>query len=177
MRDCCNRVPPHGDRGRGWERGARPVPETAIFAGGCFWSSESAFEKVYGVIEVVSGYTGGTTKNPNYGNYAREVTWRPCGYLRREPRELRGAPGRFWRSVDPADAGGQFYDRGPNYRPVIYWKSDRSGERRRGVEGGAGPIGQVHEAHRGSRRKRPSTPAEEYHQDYAKKNPVAVRVQ
>ena len=60
------------------------APQSAIFAGGCFWSMQSAFEKVYGVITAVSGYTAGKTKNPNYGNYAENghveavlVTWDP----------------------------------------------------------------------------------------------------
>ncbi|SFS19755.1 peptide-methionine (S)-S-oxide reductase MsrA [Yoonia litorea] len=94
---------------------------TAYFAGGCFWCVESDFEKVRGVAEVVSGYTGGTTVDPTYetlkgsGHYeaveitydADEVSYEQLLYA-------------FFRSVDPTDAGGQFCDRGDVYRTAIF---------------------------------------------------------
>lgn len=95
--------------------------QTAVLAGGCFWCIESDFEKVQGVQEVVSGYTGGTTSNPTYdtlkgsGHYeAVEITYDAdvVSYTR-----LLNA---FFRSVDPTDAGGQFCDRGPSYRTAIF---------------------------------------------------------
>ena len=148
-------------------------PETALFAGGCFWSMESAFEKVYGVISVVSGYTGGTTGKPTYENYAR------AGHV--EAVRVTFDPGRvgydalldvFWHHVDPTDAGGQFYDRGPNYRTVVYWKDDAQ---RAAVEASLAAL------RKSGPFKAPIVTevskagvffaAEDYHQDYARKNP------
>jgi peptide methionine sulfoxide reductase msrA/msrB len=149
--------------------------KTAIFAGGCFWSMQAAFEEVYGVISAVSGYTGGRTINPTYNNYAENghveavrVTFDPTrvGYS-----DLLDA---YWRHTDPTDAGGQFVDRGPQYRPVIYWMD----------EGQKAAAEQSKAALEKSRRfpepivteiakAQPFYKAEEYHQDYPKKHPEA----
>jgi peptide-methionine (S)-S-oxide reductase len=100
--------------------------ETAIVAGGCFWCVESDFESVPGVRGVVSGYTGGTTKNPTYkevgkggtGHYeAVEISFNPSKVSYAHLMEL------FFRSVDPTDAGGQFCDRGDSYRTAIFVKN------------------------------------------------------
>lgn len=97
--------------------------ETLIVAGGCFWCVESDFEQVHGVIDAVSGYTGGTVENPTYkqvtrgdtGHYeAVQITFDPA-VVSRETL-LRN----FFRSVDPTDAGGQFCDRGDSYRTAIF---------------------------------------------------------
>ena len=97
--------------------------ETAIVAGGCFWCVEADFEKVKGVREVVSGYTGCTVRNPTYkqvtrggtGHYeAVEITYDPGVISFAQIIEL------FLRSVDPTDAGGQFCDRGDSYRTAIF---------------------------------------------------------
>ncbi len=98
--------------------------QTAILAGGCFWCVESDFESVPGVIEVISGFTGGTVKNPTYrqvsrgktGHYesvkvifdADKISYDKLLYL-------------FFRSIDPTDAGGQFCDRGQTYRTAIFY--------------------------------------------------------
>ena len=95
----------------------------AYFAGGCFWCVEADFEKVKGVSEVVSGYTGGTTANPTY----KQVTRGGTGHY--EAVEIRYNDSTvsydrllhlFFRSVDPTDAGGQFCDRGESYRTAIF---------------------------------------------------------
>jgi peptide-methionine (S)-S-oxide reductase len=100
--------------------------ETAIVAGGCFWCVEADFEKVRGVREVVSGYTGGTVANPTYrqvtrggtGHYeAVEITYDPSVISYAQILDL------FLRSVDPTDAGGQFCDRGESYRTAIFVKN------------------------------------------------------
>ena len=92
-------------------------------AGGCFWCVESDFERVAGVIEVVSGYTGGTVSNPTY----RQVTGGRTGHY--EAVQIEYDPARvsanqllamFLRSIDPTDAGGQFCDRGDSYRTAIF---------------------------------------------------------
>jgi peptide-methionine (S)-S-oxide reductase len=102
--------------------------ETAIVAGGCFWCVESDFESVPGVKGAVSGYTGGTTKNPTYKQVGKGGT----GHY--EAVEINFDPGKvsyarllelFFRSVDPTDAGGQFCDRGESYRTAIFVKNTR----------------------------------------------------
>jgi len=146
----------------------------AIFAGGCFWCTESDLEKVPGVIAVVSGYTGGQLAKPSYdqvsaggtGHYeAVEVTY--------DPRKLGYAQllDAFWHDVDPFDDLGQFCDKGSQYRGAIFYlnadqkkiadDSKRALERRFGrkIVTGILPAG-------------PFYRAEEYHQDYAKKNPL-----
>lgn len=98
--------------------------ETAIVAGGCFWCVESDFESVPGVIEAVSGYTGGTVKNPTYkqvtrggtGHYeAVKIIYDPAKVSYAEIMRL------FFRSVDPTDSGGQFCDRGDSYRTAVFF--------------------------------------------------------
>ena len=102
---------------------AEAAQKRAFFAGGCFWCVESDFEKVKGVSEVVSGYTGGTTANPTY----KQVTKGGTGHY--EAVEIRYNNSTvsydrllhlFFRSVDPTDAGGQFCDRGASYRTAIF---------------------------------------------------------
>jgi peptide methionine sulfoxide reductase msrA/msrB len=99
-------------------------PQTAVFAGGCFWCVESDFEKLPGVVEAVSGYTGGRGDNPTYENYGEK------GYV--EAVQVLYDPAKvsynalldyFWRHIDPTDAGGQFVDRGPQYRSVIFYQN------------------------------------------------------
>jgi peptide methionine sulfoxide reductase msrA/msrB len=95
---------------------------TATFAGGCFWCVESDFEKLPGVVEAISGYTGGRGDNPTYENYGQK------GYV--EAVQVVYDPAKvsyqalldyFWRHVDPTDPGGQFVDRGAEYRSVIFY--------------------------------------------------------
>jgi len=111
--------------GLGIEHGKARAAQTEVLtvAGGCFWCVEADFEKVEGVIEAVSGYTGGNVKNPTY----KEVTRGGTGHY--EAVEIRFNPDKvsarqlydlFFRSVDPLDAGGQFCDRGDSYRTAIF---------------------------------------------------------
>ena len=97
--------------------------ETAIFAGGCFWCTESDFEKVPGVVSAISGFTGGRTANPTY----KQVSAGGTGHY--ESVRVTYDPARisysdlvhyFFRTVDPTDAGGQFCDRGDSYRTAIF---------------------------------------------------------
>ena len=96
----------------------------AIFAGGCFWCIEAAFQLMPGVVDAVSGYTGGTTEHPKYeqvltgrtGHFeAVRVTFDP------EQISYEALLDQFWRSIDPTDAGGQFYDRGSQYSTAIFY--------------------------------------------------------
>lgn len=86
--------------------------KTAIFAGGCFWCVEDAFDKVDGVSETVSGYAGGDLPNPTYGNHEGHVEALKVTY---DPSKVTFAEllDNFWRNIDPFDATGQFCDKGP----------------------------------------------------------------
>jgi peptide methionine sulfoxide reductase msrA/msrB len=149
------------------------TPQTAIFAGGCFWSMQSAFEKVYGVINAVSGYTGGTSRNPNYDTYvsgghveAVQVSWDPNRVTYKELLDT------YWHHTNPTDGGGQFVDRGAQYRPIVYYMNDQQradAEASRSALSKSGklpgPIAvQISKA-------MPFYRAEDYHQDYTTKNP------
>ena len=144
--------------------------ETLVVAGGCFWCVESDFERVDGVREVISGYTGGNVSNPTY----KQVTGGGTGHY--EAVEIQFDPdivseetllSLFFRSVDPTDAGGQFCDRGESYRTAIFANSQLQAEAARAVKAKAQKVlGQtivtpVLEA--GT-----FYPAEDYHQDYYK---------
>ncbi|MFH1855754.1 MAG: peptide-methionine (R)-S-oxide reductase MsrB [Candidatus Omnitrophota bacterium] len=99
--------------------------QKATFAGGCFWCIEPAFEKLYGVIDVVSGYAGGTGENPVYEDYAVkgyveavEITYDPSKISYSELLDV------FWRQIDPTDSTGQFIDRGGQYRTAIFYHNE-----------------------------------------------------
>lgn len=113
--------------GKSTEITGRHETSTAIFAGGCFWCMEKPFDTLEGVLDVVAGYTGGTTENPTYS----EVTGGGTGHL--EAVRVTYDPERvsygellrvFWRQIDPTDAGGQFADRGSHYRTAIFYFDD-----------------------------------------------------
>jgi peptide-methionine (S)-S-oxide reductase len=151
----------------------------ATFASGCFWCTESDFEKVPGVVDAVSGYTGGRVANPTY----EQVSAGRTGH--REAVQVMYDPARvsyqqlldvFWRNVDPVDAHGQFCDRGEQYTSAIYVTTD---EERRLAEASKGAVERS-----GRVRGRiatvilPAGPfykAEEYHQSYYKKNPLRYK--
>jgi len=145
---------------------------TAIFAGGCFWSTEYAFEKVYGVVAAVSGYTGGTSVRPTYETYERgghveavRVTYDPSWVRYEKLLDV------FWRSIDPTDAGGQFFDRGDSYRTVVFWSDEAqraAAEASREALRKNGPFTKpiVTEIRKASAFHE----AEAYHQDFARNN-------
>ncbi|MCL7486857.1 MAG: peptide-methionine (R)-S-oxide reductase MsrB [Desulfobulbaceae bacterium] len=151
--------------------------QKALFAGGCFWCMEKPFESLDGVISVTSGYAGGTTKNPTYDNYhdgghieVVEIVFDPARVTYRELLDV------YWRQVDPTDPGGQFADRGHGYITTIFYYDD---EQRRLAEQSKAELEK-----RGIFDKPIVTPivpaapfyaAEEYHQDYYKKNPIRYR--
>jgi methionine-S-sulfoxide reductase len=146
--------------------------KTAIFAGGCFWCVEKDFEHVAGVINAVSGYTGGTLENPTYRNHtghveAVRITFDPAIV------SYEALLHTFWRSVDPTDGGGQFCDRGHSYTTAVFAVdadqkalAERSqAELEKSNRLGAPIVTPILEASA-------FTVAEDYHQDYYKKNPV-----
>jgi peptide methionine sulfoxide reductase msrA/msrB len=146
----------------------------ATFAGGCFWCVEADFEKVDGVVKVVSGYTGGHKDNPSY----KEVSSGNTGHL--EAVQVHYDPSKityqelvdfFWRHINPMDSGGQFVDRGAKYRSAIFYHDegqkrvaeeskealDKSGRFDKPIVTEILPFNKFYEA-------------EEYHQDYYKKH-------
>jgi len=151
----------------------------AVFAGGCFWCTEADFEKTDGVIEVISGYTGGHVPDPTY----EQVSSGGTGHV--EAIKVVYDPSRityeellnvFWRHIDPTDSGGQFVDRGSQYRSVIFYadqKQKETAEKSKQKLAEIGPfddhivteilpLKEFYEA-------------EEYHQDYYKKKPLRYR--
>ncbi|MEM8616127.1 MAG: peptide-methionine (S)-S-oxide reductase MsrA [Pseudomonadota bacterium] len=152
--------------------------ETAIFAGGCFWCVESDFDKLDGVLETVSGYTGGTTTDPTYASHTRDghlealrITYDP------ETVSYETLVEYFVRHIDPTDAGGQFCDRGNSYTTAVFVDTpaerDLVEEEFRKISAEnrlTGPIVTV---------IRPEVAfyeAEKYHQDYYKKNPARYNI-
>ena len=152
----------------------------ATFAGGCFWCTESDFEKFDGVVEVISGYVGGQTQNPTY----QEVSAGGTGHA--EAIRVRYDPQKitydelldvFWRHVDPTDSGGQFVDRGSQYRPAVFYHDDdqkrlaeeskikleASGRFNKSIATEIVPVSEFYQA-------------EDYHQDYYKKNPLRYKL-
>jgi peptide-methionine (S)-S-oxide reductase len=153
---------------------ARSAEQTAQFAGGCFWCVEADFQKLAGVKEAVSGFTGGTLENPTYrgnheGHYeAVEVTYDDSVVSYETLLKY------FWRHIDPLDAGGQFCDRGFSYKTALFV----SEEQRAAAEASLAEVDALF----------PDTPVatvilpagrfwpvEDYHQEYADKNPVRYK--
>lgn len=149
---------------------------SAVFAGGCFWCTESDFEKADGVIEAISGYAGGHVKNPTY----RQVSAGGTGHV--EAVKVVYDPAKisyeqlleyFWRHVDPTDAGGQFVDRGSQYRSAVFYKNETekrlaeeskqrlaaSGQFSKPIVTDILALGEFYTA-------------EDYHQNYYKRNPI-----
>lgn len=158
---------------------ADTIPGKAYFAGGCFWCMEEVFEKVDGVLSATSGYMGGTVSNPTY----EEVSAGRTGHA--ESVEVIYDPAKvsyqklldaFWRNVDPITPNAQFCDHGNQYRSAIFFQTD---EEKRASDSSKQTIEQS------KRFKEPIVtqivmasrffPAEEYHQDFYKKNPVRYK--
>lgn len=148
----------------------------ATFAGGCFWCTEADFEKLPGVIAAQSGYSGGDARNPSY----EQVSSGRTGHIEAvrviyDPNKISYTQllTHFWHSIDPTDGGGQFCDRGPQYRSAIFVKSEAERAAAQASRQDIEQSGQL---------KRPVAteilrlsafyPAEDYHQDYYKNNPL-----
>jgi peptide-methionine (S)-S-oxide reductase len=149
----------------------------AIFAGGCFWCVEEAFDPVPGVIDTTSGYTGGHTENPTY----REVTFGDTGHYEAvrvtyDPAQVsyQELLDTFWVNVDPFDARGQFCDKGSSYRAAIFVADE---EERRLAEASKDAVEARFDEEVATEvlAAAPFYEAEKYHQDYYQKNPVQYR--
>lgn len=154
--------------------------ELATFAGGCFWCMVTPFEELPGIQGIVSGYTGGHVENPTYEQVCSETTGHAeAVQIAFDPEVFPYAKllDIYWQSVDPTDAGGQFFDRGESYRPAIFYHNEsqrqqaeatkqalqESGRFDRPIVVAIEPAGVFY-------------PAEEYHQDYHKKNPLRYKM-
>src|SRR5210317_1925428 len=150
----------------------------ATFAGGCFWCMEKPFEQAEGVISVTSGYSGGRTENPTYGNYGAgghievvEIVYDPEQVTYEQLLDI------FWRQIDPTDAGGQFADRGKEYSTGIFYHDAEQKE-----------LAEISKSNLAKKNIFPKPivtpirpvmkffPAEDYHQDYYKTNPLRYRL-
>jgi peptide-methionine (S)-S-oxide reductase len=153
--------------------------ETAIFAGGCFWCMEHDMKAIPGVKSVESGYIGGHVANPKYSDVTSEKSghYEAVRVVFDEKRLPYGLLlERYWKLVDPTDAGGQFCDRGPSYRTAIFVTSPA--QRRAAEASKAWAQGRL----KSGRIVTPIIdaprfwPAEEYHRDYAKRNAVNYNI-
>lgn len=149
--------------------------DKAVLAGGCFWCMEADFEKLEGVTDVISGFTGGTAENPTYngdhtGHYeAVEISYDP------DKVSYEQLLNHYWVNVDPFDDGGQFCDRGPSYLSAIFVADERerslAEQSKREVEAQF-PDQQVVTPILDAATFYPIKGEESYHQDYYKNNPV-----
>ena len=165
----------------GWAGAADPPTgkkteiRTAIFAGGCFWCIEADFEKLPGVLGAESGYTGGHTVNPSYeqvsaGNTGHTEAIR----VSYDPQKVSYPQllDYFWRHIDPTVKNRQFCDIGTQYRSGIYWQNE---DERKAAESSRDALlasGRLPRIETEIAAATPFYPAEEYHQDYYKKNPI-----
>lgn len=148
--------------------------EVAVFAGGCFWSVEANFERMPGVVSAVSGFAGGRLANPTYDQVVRGGT----GHLEAvrvtfDPARItyRQLVDRFWRTIDPTDPDGQFCDQGPSYATAVFATAAQRPIAEASRAAAAAVIGE----RRFVTPVRPAArfwPAEAYHQDFARLNPV-----
>ena len=150
--------------------------DTLIVAGGCFWCVESDFESVDGVIEAVSGFTGGTLANPTYKQVSRGGTGHyEAVRIEYDPSKVseKTLLSLFFRSIDPTDAGGQFCDRGDSYRTAIFVDDAQSRKLAEAARAeaqaalGQRVVTQILDAG-------PFYPASEYHQDYYKQTATVL---
>ncbi|HKR90325.1 MAG TPA: peptide-methionine (S)-S-oxide reductase MsrA [Phenylobacterium sp.] len=145
--------------------------KTAVFAGGCFWSAEHDIAHTAGVAKVVVGYSGGTRRNPTYGDHAGHLESIRVTY---DPAKISYPQlvSAFFHHIDPTDADGQICDKGPSYRTAVFTASAQEQAQAEAVKAKvAKALGQPV-----ATKVLPAGtfwPAEAYHQDYAEKNPVS----
>jgi len=145
----------------------------AYFAGGCFWCMEDFLEKVKGVEEVISGYSGGNVENPTY----KEVTYGNTGHFEaakivydQDVVNFKELLNQYWKNIDPFDSMGQFCDKGLSYRSVVFYKTEI--EKNEIIKS----IKSIENEFKGKkvvtfiRKFEKFYPAEDYHQDYYQKN-------
>jgi peptide-methionine (S)-S-oxide reductase len=161
---------------------AEAAKATAVLAGGCFWCVEHDFRQLPGVTKAVSGYSGGSRPNPTYENYHDVDAENPVPHV--EVAQITYDPSKlsyatlldyYFRHIDPTDREGQFCDRGPAYRPVIFVANE---EERKVAEAKKAEVAELIKQPVAVEIADVKTfwPAEEYHQAYANKNPVRYKL-
>lgn len=157
---------------------AQAATATAVFAGGCFWCTESDFEKLPGVLAAESGYTGGKVPNPTYEavsagqtghTEAVRVTYDPAQVSYAQLVEF------FWRTIDPTEKDRQFCDVGNQYRTGIYWSSDTERQVAEASLAALQKSGKFKNIYTEVKKADPFYVAEDYHQDYYQKNPLRYK--
>ncbi|MCG1021060.1 peptide-methionine (S)-S-oxide reductase MsrA [Sutcliffiella horikoshii] len=154
--------------------------EKATFAGGCFWCMVKPFDEQAGIEKVVSGYTGGHKENPSYkevcsettGHYeAVQITYDPQVFPYEELLNV------YWSQIDPTDPGGQFHDRGDSYRTAIFYHTEEQRELAEKSKNNLAQSGRFKDPIvTNILPAKPFYPAEDYHQDYYKKNPFRYKM-
>jgi peptide-methionine (S)-S-oxide reductase len=157
--------------------GSTPTAK-ATFAGGCFWCMEPPYDELEGVISTISGYTGGTKKNPTYEEVSAGTTGHAeAVQITYDPTKIRYEKllDVFWRNIDPLTANAQFCDSGSQYRSAIFYHDETQKN-----------LAEASKKRLQSRFKQPIVteivratefyPAEDYHQDYYKKNPIRYKI-
>jgi peptide methionine sulfoxide reductase msrA/msrB len=169
----------NGENNKGETKMENTILEKATFAGGCFWCIESVFDELEGVKEAVSGYTGGKTKDPTY----QEVSTGKTGYYEAvqvtfdsDKIKYKELVEIFWQQIDPTDPGGQFADRGSQYKTAIFYHNEEQKKiaeesKKKLEESGKFDKPIVTEIKEASG----FYPAEDYHQDYYKKCPLRYK--
>ena len=154
---------------------SHPATKTAVFAGGCFWCIQPAFDKTPGVIETIVGYCGGTEPNPTYELVTSEKTqYRESIEVTYDPQKVSYDQllDVFWKEIDPTQSDGQFTDIGPSYRAAVFYGNEE--------EKKAAEASKIKLAQSGKFKKPIVTeilaamkfyPAEDYHQKYYRENP------
>lgn len=159
----------------GLPQGVAAQNASAVFAGGCFWCMESDYQEMEGVIDVISGFTGGALQNPTYsgdhhGHFeAVEITYNPQVISYQQLLDV------FWVSIDPFDDHGQFCDKGASYRSAIFVGDTQ--ERQLAEQSRAAVAARFEgmQVHTEIRDAATFWPVEEYHQDYYLKNPLRYK--
>ena len=150
----------------------------AYFAGGCFWCVEEAFEKTPGVLKAISGYTGGDLKNPTY----EQVTYNETGHYEAvevvyDPKLIsyKQLLNVFWKNIDPYDAKGQFCDKGSSYLTAVFYQNE---DEKIAFEESKKNLGKSDISNFVTHIKKLDIfyPAEDYHQDYYKNNPIRYKL-
>ena len=153
--------------------------EHATFAGGCFWCMTPPFQNIPGVLKVIPGYTGGKTKNPTY----EEVVSGKTGHL--ESVQVSFNPEKvnyerlldiFWRQIDPEDSEGQFADRGTEYMTAIFYHNESQKNLAEKSKRSLEKLGKFKVIATKIKKVEIFYPAEEYHCDYHKKNPIGYKM-
>ncbi|MCH4057493.1 peptide-methionine (S)-S-oxide reductase MsrA [Lapidilactobacillus gannanensis] len=155
--------------------------ERAIFAGGCFWCMVHPFDQYPGIIKVISGYTGGHVVNPTYEQVSSGTTGHTEAVQIDFDAEVISYPELlqiYWQVTDPTDAMGQFQDRGDNYRPVIFVANDQQRQQASASRDALAASGRFKDPIVTKVEPvQPFYPAEEYHQDFYRKDPSRMQME